>query len=84
MDVPKMPMLCATLSSIINNQDIEHFDKAADILWKLYRVVPEMVPFRSFGHLLIDILVFVCFLYVLLCASVLYSVVILRDYRTGA
>ena len=61
-----MPILCATLSSIIANKEIQHIDNAIDVLWKLYAVYPEIVPFRSFGNLLIDIIIFVSFSYVML------------------
>ena len=61
-----MSILCATLSSIIANKEIQHIDKAVDVLWKLYTVYPEIVPFRSFGNLLIDIIIFVSSLHVML------------------
>ena len=54
-----MQILCETLSSIIAHKEIRHIDNAVDVLWKLYTVYPEIVPFRSFGNLLIDIIIFV-------------------------
>ncbi len=59
MEKPQIPFLCATLSSIIKHQETEYLDKAVDILWELNEVFRNMVPFKSFGCLLIDILIFV-------------------------
>lgn len=49
--------MCATLSSLIKNRESEHFDKAVDILWALYELAPDLIPFETFGNLLIDILI---------------------------
>ncbi|XP_028392232.1 uncharacterized protein LOC114516844 [Dendronephthya gigantea] len=57
IECPKIPMMCATLSSIIKNRESENFDKAVDILWTLYEFAPDMIPFETFGNLLIDILI---------------------------
>ena len=64
MECPQVPMLCATLSSIIKNRETEHFDKAVNILWELYEVVPNY-PLEMFANLIIDILICVCCLNVI-------------------
>lgn len=55
MDCPELPIHCKTLTSIIDHGESLYFDKAADILWDLYEVVPHLIPFQEFGNLILDI-----------------------------
>lgn len=56
-----MPLMCAFLSSAVEKEEYEYYEKAVDVLWELYKVIPHLIPFQEFGNLILDIKIQVCF-----------------------
>jgi hypothetical protein len=53
---PKLLLLSARVSCIIDKKDGKHLDRAVNMLWQLYDVIAISIEFEGFGLLLLDLL----------------------------